>query len=377
MSFSNRPRRFVLRSPNGSRIELDADEATIKMYGKNGVLLAILDAALEVAGDSIYVHQVFDYLGNLVAQFGGLVIKVVGLDGTAALSAGSSSDAASLPKLELTVPSNTVPAIVEAEDVANNGANLTIRTPTYTTHNPATIVLKAETDLAQPRIEITADFTLFTGDVQCADLAATGNITGVSITGSGNIQGVDIHATDDITAAGDITATGAVSGATVAATGAVTSNGVSLSDPPGAQLRATTQQGCTNNAFTGLIFNTEDYDNQNGHNNVTNNTRYTFQVAGRYNLSGKVAFVSNTNGRRITLWRLNGVTTVPGSQISRAVGAGADEKGFDAANISVLVGVGDYVELMVYQDSGSNPLNTSVGDAGTQPFMQVTRIGSA
>jgi hypothetical protein len=344
MPFPNRKiRQLILESPNGSRIVLDADEATITFYGKNGNVIAVQDAALEAFGDSIYVHQVFDSTGALVAQFGGLVIKVVGTDGSANLSAGSSGDDNSLPRLELTLPSQTTSAIVQAADVADNGGTLTIRSPTFSTHDFAEIEMLSETDVAPTRINVTASLLDVTGNVEAANIFAT-----------------DVNAADDVIATGD-----------------VTSGGASLGDPPGALLRQIVAQGCTNAAFTGLTFTQEDYDNVNGHSNVTNNTRYTCQVAGRYQLSGKVSFVTNTNGRRITLWRLNGTTTVPGSQISRAVGAGADEKSFDCAVITTVLAVGDYVEMMVYQDSGTNPLNTAVGDTGTQSYMEIRRVGAA
>ncbi len=147
-----------------------------------------------------------------------------------------------------------------------------------------------------------------------------------------------------------------------------------LMDPPGAQLRQTVAQSCTNNSFTAITFTTEDYDNQNGHSTSSNTSRYVCQVAGRYQLSGKVAFVASNTGRRGTQWRVNG-SVVPGSQVLISSGDDADETQYQAMTMTVLLAVNDYVELFGFQHSGGS-LNTSVGDTQTQSVMQILWTGT-
>jgi hypothetical protein len=147
-----------------------------------------------------------------------------------------------------------------------------------------------------------------------------------------------------------------------------------LLDPPGAQLRQTVAQSITHSTFTAITFTTEDYDNQGGHSTTVNTSRYTCQVAGRYLISGKVAFVSNTTGRRGTQWRVNG-SQVQGSQVLLSSGDDADETQYPALTMTVLLAVNDYVELFAIQQSGGS-LNTSVTDAHTQSVMQVRWTGT-
>jgi len=146
-----------------------------------------------------------------------------------------------------------------------------------------------------------------------------------------------------------------------------------LLDPPRARLRQTTLHALTNAAFTSIQFQSEDYDTVSGHDNVTNNSRYTCQVAGLYVFTGKVAFAANATGQRAMQWALNG-TAVSGSQDSWPAVA-AVERQFVATTYEAVLAVNDYVELQAFQDSGGS-LNTSVATAGTQSLMTARWVGS-
>jgi hypothetical protein len=147
-----------------------------------------------------------------------------------------------------------------------------------------------------------------------------------------------------------------------------------LSDPPRAQLRQTVAQAIGSGAFTALTFDSEDYDNRNGHSTSSNTSRYTCQVAGWYRLTGKIAFAGNTTGRRASKWQKNG-SDISASQVA-AIATSASDVEHPAATIEVLLAVNDYVELLAFQESGGS-LNTFVGAAAQQPFMSVRRIGES
>ncbi len=147
-----------------------------------------------------------------------------------------------------------------------------------------------------------------------------------------------------------------------------------LGDPPGGQFRQSVAQTLTSGSFTAITFTQEDYDNRGGHSTSSNTSRYTAQVAGRYQVSGAVAFVASATGRRGTQWRING-SVVNGSQLLLSSGDDADETQYPARTMTVFLSVGQYVELYAIQQSGGN-LNTSVADGGTQSMMAVRYVGS-
>lgn len=117
-----------------------------------------------------------------------------------------------------------------------------------------------------------------------------------------------------------------------------------------------------NNSLLTMPWDTTVDDNWGGHSTVTNNTRYTIQVAGYYQLSGMLNFANNTAGYRLATWFKNG-TELPAS------------RGFGNPNITtwsctaapptigVQCAVGDYLEMGVYQNSGGS-LSTSAASSG-------------
>lgn len=149
-----------------------------------------------------------------------------------------------------------------------------------------------------------------------------------------------------------------------------------LQSPPIAELRQTTAQSIPNAAYTPLQFNAEDVDSAGGHDNVTNNTRYTAVYAGWYQVSGGSGSVPNATGRRITALAVNGAVA-NGSQISPNNTGAASDTNVPTRTKLVFLNVGDYVELWLYQDSGG-ALNTNSAVAGvTQSSMTVKWVSNA
>jgi hypothetical protein len=103
-------------------------------------------------------------------------------------------------------------------------------------------------------------------------------------------------------------------------------------------------------------------DTDNGHSNVTNNTRYTCQVAGWYLVSGTIAWTVSSVGERYTQLALNGAYVVSSGAAAPATGF---LTGVPMQQILVPMNVTDYVELQGAQDSGA-ALNTYPGVGGSQ-----------
>jgi hypothetical protein len=104
-------------------------------------------------------------------------------------------------------------------------------------------------------------------------------------------------------------------------------------------------------------------DTDNGHSNVTNNTRYVCQVAGWYVVSGTIAWNINGTGERYTQLALNG-NPVVGSAVGML--ATGYITGVPTPPVLMPLNVTDYVEVQGWQDGGS-PLGTFVnGGVGSQ-----------
>lgn len=144
---------------------------------------------------------------------------------------------------------------------------------------------------------------------------------------------------------------------------------------PRAHLRQTSVQSIPNNTITDITFNAEDVDTLNGHDNATNNARYTAQVAGDYMLSGAVVFDADTTNHRATRWAKNG-TAINGGSSSAFPGAQSVALNLTARTIIVTLAVNDYVTLQAFQDrSAGTALNTfATGDQ--QSSMCVAFLGA-
>lgn len=131
---------------------------------------------------------------------------------------------------------------------------------------------------------------------------------------------------------------------------------VDLLTPIIAQMRQTTLQSVNSSTFTALTFTTEDVDTAAGHSTSSNTSRYVATVAGWYQVSGAVCFANNATGRRGSAWAVNG-TTLNGSEA--LVQTASNIISVPSRTMLVQLGIGDYVELMGWQESGG-ALNTAV-----------------
>lgn len=120
---------------------------------------------------------------------------------------------------------------------------------------------------------------------------------------------------------------------------------------------ASVAQSIPNNAFTAITFDTEVVDSFNGHSGITNPSRYTAQVAGYYDVVGKVSWAANATGRRIASLFVNGAEL--GYTRGESNASSTAIAGSCFAIAPVFLNVNDYVEVQGFQSSGG-ALNTAV-----------------
>jgi hypothetical protein len=127
--------------------------------------------------------------------------------------------------------------------------------------------------------------------------------------------------------------------------------------PPLFRGRQTSIQTAPTATWWSVSMQASDIDTDSGHSNVTNNTRYTAQVAGWYWVEGFTAWAAAGAGARIDAVIAKNNSIVTGSRQS-LMKPGSDFSGIAAA-ILVRLAVNDYVELWGQQTTGGN-LNTVV-----------------
>lgn len=147
-------------------------------------------------------------------------------------------------------------------------------------------------------------------------------------------------------------------------------------NPVVCELRQTSAQSIANSSTTvAVTFDTEDIDTDGGHSTSSNTSRYTAQRAGRFQISGLLTFAAvNTTGKRSGWWGVNG-TQVPGSQVD-LVPSSSIGTCIVLPTMTVLLSVGDYVEMFAFQTSGSALSTASSGTlTGFQCRMSVSSRG--
>ena len=105
-------------------------------------------------------------------------------------------------------------------------------------------------------------------------------------------------------------------------------------------------QSIPDNTTTSVALNSERWDTDGIHDNVTNNSRLTAQTAGKYIITGHVSWASNATGIRQVAIRLNGATGI--AQTRNATGDGRHQSIATVYDFAV----NDYVEMRVVQVSG-------------------------
>jgi len=118
----------------------------------------------------------------------------------------------------------------------------------------------------------------------------------------------------------------------------------------GCRVYNTTNQNLTNNVYTAINFNSENFDTDSFHSTVTNTSRITIPSGkgGYYQFRGAIYFsTGSASGVKGVVLQKNGGTALFSMDIS-----GQSTQTLQSSSIVNLVAT-DYVELLIYQNSGS------------------------
>ena len=144
-----------------------------------------------------------------------------------------------------------------------------------------------------------------------------------------------------------------------------------LNAPPSARVYNDADISVANNTLVALTFNTERWDTDTIHNTSTNTNRLTCQTAGLYHIYGTVLFAANATGQRAVQIKLNGTTFIGGDMRVDAAASGGTRL---TAVTEYSLSAADYVELVVFQDSGGALNVTSAGNYS--PEFGMTYLGA-
>lgn len=128
--------------------------------------------------------------------------------------------------------------------------------------------------------------------------------------------------------------------------------GTFLLNPPLFVGTQTTTQSVSTGAWTVLGLNSTQVDTYTGHSNSTNNSRYTAQVSGLYQVCGVSAFTSNSTGVRGTRLQVNGSVVQGTAQMM--IPASTSGTALATPVRTVRLTAGDYVEVAGWQSSGGS-----------------------
>jgi hypothetical protein len=107
-----------------------------------------------------------------------------------------------------------------------------------------------------------------------------------------------------------------------------------------------------------LTFNSERYDTDSMHSTSSNTSRITFNTAGTYDLDLNIRWASNTTGYRQAYFRMNG-TTIIAMDHKNPVNGDVTTQSLSTQYDFV---VGDYIEVIVFQNSGGSLNVDSAGN---------------
>lgn len=151
---------------------------------------------------------------------------------------------------------------------------------------------------------------------------------------------------------------------------------VTITKAAPARVRATKSgaTSITTGTLTVVPFDTESYDNDTIHDNVTNNSRLTATTAGIYSVEGSLVYAATAGGTiRGAIIRKNGGTAYSGNS---APGSGGAVRSDVSVAAHVELSATDYVELLAYHDQGAGlNVESSNGTTGTITHFSMTRIG--
>ena len=144
----------------------------------------------------------------------------------------------------------------------------------------------------------------------------------------------------------------------------------------GARVTDVGTQSISHNTQTAIEFDTERFDTEGYHDNSTNNTRLTIPAAGHYQVGGSLILageVSSTPSSRQLQIQLNGTTQISNIKMVVDVYVASDTTGLETSTVYEFA-EGDYVELLVYQNTSETLATVKAGDKS--PEFWIIRLGT-
>ena len=130
-------------------------------------------------------------------------------------------------------------------------------------------------------------------------------------------------------------------------------------------------QTISDSTATAMTFDTELFDTHAMHDNVTNNSRITVPIAGKYLIAGTINWVVNGTGTRSARLRKNGTTFI-GSLVFMPITSG--DETINQIMIIDSLAASDYIELLGTQTSGGN-LDVNHSDTGQTTWFSISYLG--
>jgi hypothetical protein len=132
-------------------------------------------------------------------------------------------------------------------------------------------------------------------------------------------------------------------------------------------------QSIANNAQTVVAFDSETFDTDGMHSNVSNNSRITINTSGVYILTATGEFAAGTDYTQHGLFfRLNGATPIG---LGDAAAVTAASGTWSNASLIRKFSAGDYIELIAQQVNGAAAARNLNGGLSYTPFFAAAWIG--
>jgi len=138
-----------------------------------------------------------------------------------------------------------------------------------------------------------------------------------------------------------------------------------------------TTQTINNNTWTVVTFDVEEFDTDGLHDTVTNNSRLTAQITGKYIVACCLSFASNATGiRKLTIEKGSaGVQTSLNIVGMSGTFATTPGSAFMTVGAVTELAAGEYVELFGFQNSGAGLGIEGVGTWGHVTFLALIYVG--
>lgn len=130
--------------------------------------------------------------------------------------------------------------------------------------------------------------------------------------------------------------------------------------PPIFRARTSATNSAASGSYVALSFNISDVDSESGHSNSVNNSRYTAQVAGWYQVMGIVVWGSSGVFNAWSAVAKNGAVVAGSPQVLQKP---STYSGI-LSEALVQLNVGDYIEIWAKQESGGSLSTANFVDLG-------------